>query len=187
MSDCYRVEVAAREAGFDADGREALQHLKNCGLTGVTAVRSARVYELTGAFSQENARHLAEELLSDPVVEKYSLDESVFSLKPGEGHWLEIGKHAGVMEPAETSIRKGAGLLGVKLEGIRLIRRYLVSGQCDPKALKEAALQGLANAVIEDVAVDASLPRHAAGGSAGSVSAVTMVSLPLSIASLCLL
>ena len=44
MSDCYRVEVAAREASFDADGREALQHLKNCGLTGVTAVRSARVY-----------------------------------------------------------------------------------------------------------------------------------------------
>ena len=55
MSDCYRVEVAAREAGFDADGREALQHLKTCGLS-ITAVRSARVYELTGTFSKEDAR-----------------------------------------------------------------------------------------------------------------------------------
>ena len=75
-------------AGFDADGREALQHLKTCGLS-ITAVRSARVYELTGNFSKEDVRHLAEELLSDPVVEKYSLDESIFTLEPGRGHWLE--------------------------------------------------------------------------------------------------
>ena len=107
MSDCYQVEVAAREASFDADGREALQHLRNCGLSGITAVRSARVYELSGAFSKEDARHLAEELLSDPVVENYSLDGSIFSLTPGQGHWLEIGKHSGVMEPAEASIGKG--------------------------------------------------------------------------------
>lgn len=177
MPDCYRVEVAARESGFDADGREALQHLHNCGLTAITAVRSARVYELTGAFSKEEARHLAEELLSDPVVEDYCLNGSIFSLTPGEGHWLEVGKHAGVMEPAESSIRKGASLMGVKLDGIRIIRRYQVLGACEAKALKDAALQGLANAVIEDVAVDGPLPRHASGGTAGSVATVPLTGL----------
>ncbi len=177
MPDCYRVEVAAREAGFDADGREALQHLHTCGLSGISSVRSARVYELAGTFSQADARRLAEELLSDPVVETYSLDESVFTLQPGRGHWLEVGKHAGVMEPAEASIRKGAELMGVRLEGIRLMRRYQILGQCDPGALKDAALQGLANAVIEDVAVDAPLPRHAPSGSAGGVSVVPLSGL----------
>ena len=177
MPDCYRVEVAARAAGFDADGREALQHLKTCGLNAISAVRSARVYELGGAFSPEDARRLAEELLCDPVVETYSLNESVFSLAPGEGHWLEVGKHAGVMEPAEASIRKGAELMGVSLKDIRLIRRYQILGQCDPKALKDAALQGLANAVIEDVAVDGPLPRHASSGSAGGVSFVSLAGL----------
>ncbi len=177
MSNCYRLEVAAREPGFDAEGREALHHLHACGLNGVTAVRSVKVYELCGAFTRNEALLVAEELLSDPVVETFSLDAPIFKQEPGQGHFLEIGKHAGVMEPAEDSIRKGAALMGVNLDSIRLLRFYQVTGQCDPKALAEAALQGLANAVIEDVAVDKPLVRHEGGGSAGSVSTVPLAGL----------
>ncbi len=75
----FAVNVAPRPGILDPQGRAVEQSLPHLDVTGVSAVRVGRRVELTVAASDEAAARivvdrLASELLSNPLIEAYSVE-----------------------------------------------------------------------------------------------------------------
>lgn len=153
----YLIEVAVRDPSLDVDARAALHDLREFGLKDLAAARSARLYAIHGAFSPSDIDRVASELLADPVVEMFSVNQPVHPGRDNLDHVVEIAKRPGVMEPSEASILKGIALLGLKADWLRSAKRYVFNGPVSKNVLYTAVTRILANPVIEQVVVDGSL------------------------------
>ena len=146
MSAAYRLDVLPAQSGPD-------QHLAHeaavLGLGRLTDLRRSRYYLLRGELDQGGLERLGARLLSDPVVER-------FSLTPPDAQGrrvIEVQRKAGVMDPVEASILKGASDLGLRVDLVRCGTRVEVAGASDDE-LTLLAWKCLANQAIEEVAID---------------------------------
>lgn len=78
MTFLARVSVLPKDEVLDPQGEAILGALRHLELTGVTAVRSGRLFELhidtdDRAAAEQIASEAARHLLSNPVVETYHL------------------------------------------------------------------------------------------------------------------
>ncbi len=150
----FLVEVAVRDPAMDIDARAALHDLREFGLAELTGARSVRLYAIHGPFTPRDIDRIASELLADPVVEMFSVNQPVYPNRDNLDHIIEIAKRPGVMEPSEASALKGISLLGYRADWIRSGRRYIFNGPVSKNALYTAVTRILANPVIEQVAID---------------------------------
>ncbi len=160
----YLVEVAVRDPAMDLDARAALHDLREYGLTELTGAKSVRLYAIHGPFVPRDIDRIASELLADPVVEMFSVNQPVYPGRDNLDHIIEIAKRPGVMEPSEASALKGISLLGYRADWIRSGRRYIFNGPVSKNTLYTAVTRILANPVIEQVAIDNSLKLGKAEG-----------------------
>lgn len=163
-SRTFCIEVAVRDAKMDVEARAALHDLQEFGLTELTNARSVRLYAVHGALSPREVDVIASELLADPVVEMFSVNQPVFPSRDNLDHVVEIARRPGVMEPSEASALKGIALLGFKAEWIRTGRRFIFNGPVSRNALYTAVTRILANPVIEQVSMGSPLKLVKADG-----------------------
>ena len=149
----YFIEVAVKDAALDVDARSALHDLQEYGMPELTNARSVRLYALHGSFTPADVDYIASELLADPVVEMFSVNQPVFPNRDNLDHVVDIAKRAGVMEPSEASALKGIRELGFNADWLRIGRRYIVNGPVSKNSLYTAVTRVLANAVIEQVSI----------------------------------
>jgi phosphoribosylformylglycinamidine synthase subunit PurS len=76
----FAVNVAPKEGILDPQGRAVEGSLGHLGIDGVSAVRVGRRVELTvtaddAAAARAIAERLASELLSNPLIERYQIEE----------------------------------------------------------------------------------------------------------------
>jgi len=76
----FAVNVAPKDGILDPQGRAVEGSLGHLGIQGVSAVRVGRRIELTVAAEDERAardvvERLASELLSNPLIERYEIEE----------------------------------------------------------------------------------------------------------------
>jgi phosphoribosylformylglycinamidine synthase len=76
----FAVNVAPKDGILDPQGRAVEGSLGHLGIEGVSAVRVGRRIELTVAAEDERAaravvERLASELLSNPLIERYEIEE----------------------------------------------------------------------------------------------------------------
>ena len=76
----FAVNVAPKDGILDPQGRAVEGSLGHLGIEGVSAVRVGRRIELTVAAEDEPAaraivERLASELLSNPLIERYEIEE----------------------------------------------------------------------------------------------------------------
>ncbi|HEX5013992.1 MAG TPA: phosphoribosylformylglycinamidine synthase subunit PurS [Candidatus Limnocylindrales bacterium] len=76
----FAVNVQPKEGILDPQGRAVEGSLGHLGIEGVSAVRVGRRIELTvtaedGAAARAIAERLASELLSNPLIESYQIEE----------------------------------------------------------------------------------------------------------------
>jgi len=76
----FAVNVAPKDGILDPQGRAVEGSLGHLGIEGVSAVRVGRRIELTVAAEDERAardvvERLASELLSNPLIERYEVEE----------------------------------------------------------------------------------------------------------------
>ena len=154
MVRIYRVEVTLRDPALDSEGRGVLHDFQEFGLSGVTEVRVVRVYVLAAAFAESDAERIAGEFLADAIVDDYAVGEHVIQASDSSAISVEITRRAGVMDPVETSVRKGIAELGLEVDWVRISKRYVVSGQATEAEVQTAALKLLANDLIEEVIVN---------------------------------
>ncbi len=142
----YRIEIWPREGMGDPHAQSVAAQVKELGVGGVTAVRSARLFFVAGELDEAALNRLAAELLADPVTERFSLGAS-----PDSGSVIEVHLKPGVMDPVAASTQQAAVDMGIPIAAVTTGRRYEFAGQMTCEERERIAKKLLANAVIEDV------------------------------------
>ncbi|MHC5067401.1 MAG: phosphoribosylformylglycinamidine synthase subunit PurL, partial [Planctomycetota bacterium] len=148
MSATFRIDVVPAVAGTDP---HLISEAKHIGLGHLAEIRSSRYYLLRGAIDQAAADAIGAKLLADPVTER-----ALSSVPAADGRRvIEVQNKAGVMDPVEASVLKGATDLGIALAAVRCGRRVEVAAGSDADC-QALASKALANQAIEDIAIDPS-------------------------------
>lgn len=143
-------EIRVTPLDGDPAGNEVqLEVARTLGIDELGAVRTTRVYRLQGV-SEDQAHTLAGQLFTDPVSEKYSLDQPVDFNTP---HVVEVAYRPGVMNPEVASIMKAAGDLGIRPEAVDSSTEYAFFGNVEPEQVDDIVGRLLMNSTVEEVVV----------------------------------
>ncbi|MBC8373279.1 MAG: phosphoribosylformylglycinamidine synthase subunit PurS, partial [Planctomycetes bacterium] len=151
----YRVEIRSKESFGDPHAQTVFNQVRELGMDSVSGVRSARLFFLVGEFSQADATRIADELLTDPVIEEYHVGSSG---APDDAALIEVHLKAGVMDPVAASAEKAVTDMGLQIEGIRTARRYELLGDVSDEQRRRVAGKLLANPVIEEIHFESHTP-----------------------------
>lgn len=156
----WHVVVAPKSTGLDGHGRSVLHDVHQLGLPHITAVRSSRVYLLSGQLNRSAVERLADELLVDPVAETGTLAAGL-SARENTAPSIEVHYRPGVMNPAALStldaarrLLRNQGPPGARIDDVATARRYEISGAASADELEQIARQLLANECIERAYID---------------------------------
>ena len=157
----YRVEIRSKESFGDPHAQTVFNQVRELGMDSVSGVRSARLFFLVGEFSQADATRIADELLTDPVIEEYHVGSTGAG---ADAALIEVHLKAGVMDPVAASAEKAVTDMGLQIEGIRTARRYELLGEVSDEQRRTVAGKLLANPVIEDIHFEAHTPPEISTG-----------------------
>lgn len=144
-------EIRVTSAGSDPAGHEIqLEAERTLGIRSIEAVRTARVYRIQGV-GEAGALILAEQLFTDPVSERYSLNQPVGFETP---HVVEVAYKPGVMNPETASIIKAAQDLGVHPEAVDSSREYAFFGKVKAAEVADVVARLLMNKTVERVVTE---------------------------------
>jgi len=143
----HRIEIRAREGFSDPHAAGVARQIAELGIETVQAVRSARLFFLSGRLSEAQAARVAEELLMDPVTEQYAHGSS----DPADAAVVEVHLKPGVMDPVAASAEQAISDMGLAIDSVRTARRYELVGAVSREQRQIIARRLLANTVIEDV------------------------------------
>ncbi len=153
----WRIEIKDKPGIFDSAGDSALKDIIDCAIHSVKRVRLIQVYLISGDIDQAGAKKIAAELLTDPIVQDYSIFHergSKISLEPGVTT-IEIAYNPGVMDPVEQSTLKGIVDLNVGVAAaVRTSKKYLIYGNPSQKELDFITNKVFANKLIQHAVCD---------------------------------
>jgi phosphoribosylformylglycinamidine synthase len=186
----HRIDIRSKEGFGDPHAEGVLAQIRELGIQAdsVSQVRSARLFFLVGDISAEQARQAAEDLLTDPVVEQYRIDEGDGGGQTDGGEGgntngeaagnkggnadgqaaaaqavIEVHLKPGVMDPVAASTEQAIRDMGLAVTSVRTGRRYELSGSIDDATREAIARRLLANPVIEDIHYAAHTPPEVQG------------------------
>ena len=70
----WEIEVRFKRGARDVHGKDVLHQVRDLGIASVKAVESARLFYLDSAAPRADIERIARELLTDPVVESYTIE-----------------------------------------------------------------------------------------------------------------
>lgn len=145
----WRIEVAEKDGFYDAVGASVRRDIRD--LTGgiaVKEVKTVQVYLLDGDVDEYGIKKICENLLIDPITQKYNyrgpvLDERRYKV-------VEVAYNSGVMDPVETSAKKAIedlGVLGIRT--VKTAKKYCINGDLSYAEIHRIAGKLLYNKVIQ--------------------------------------
>jgi phosphoribosylformylglycinamidine (FGAM) synthase PurS component len=149
----WKIEVSYKPKTPDAIGHGLLQDIADLGLSGVESVRTAQVYWFFGELDAAAIELICEELLADPVTQKYvysQVDASDRLPAVADASIIEVRLKPGVTDAVGDSVLKGVKDLGVS--GVRSAQtgqKYWIRGTLNRSQLETIAQRLLANEVIQ--------------------------------------
>jgi len=169
----HRVDVRPRQAFGDPHAAGVLHQVRELAIDTVSAVRSGRLFFLYGDLDAQAADRIARELLIDPVVEDYTIENSASESEPRNpdpesritAHVIEVHLKPGVMDPVAASTEQAIRDMGLAVSSVRTGRRYEFDGAVSEPQRETIARRLLANGVIEDVYFHAHTPAEMHGHS----------------------
>ena len=145
----FRVEVSVKDGFPDPRGEALQKDIRDLGIKAVRRVRVSDIYLLEGRLGEAKLRRVCQELLADPIVEDYSLEEAP---PAGGAHIIEVAYNPGVMDPVEESVSKGIRDLGITtIESVRTAKKYSLWGELSEEALQSICDKLLVNSVIQHI------------------------------------
>ena len=162
----WRIQVSPRRGLPDPAGRRTCRLLADFGISGVTAVHSARIFDIQladGAAEGERrlVDRMARELFCDPVAEAATIigpGEAIGEV--GSGLAVEIYLKPGVMDPVAQTARLALADMGIESAGVQTARRYEVEpAPSDADLARACRLMG--NPCIEVIVVGGRSPASA--------------------------
>ena len=158
----HRIEIRTREEFSAAEPHAAAVHrqIREFGIDSVSAVRSVKLFFISGDLSDDDVRRVSEELLIDPVTEEYFVGSTVAG---EDAPVIEVHLKPGVMDPVAASAERAIKDMNLPVETVRTGRRYELAGTVGKDQRETIARRLLANAVIEDIFFEAHTPAEAPG------------------------
>ncbi len=159
--NAWRVEVRTREGMPDPAGASARAALASGGLLIPGTVRSRRGYLLGATLTPAQVEHFARTVLADPVLDEFEV------YAPGAGA-RALGRRVcilplpGVTDPVAHSVQKALADSALPVVAAGTYKVFETSAEIPPQVLERAAAKSLANAVIQQVLIDA-LPEQLPG------------------------
>ncbi|MBL8747666.1 MAG: phosphoribosylformylglycinamidine synthase subunit PurL [Planctomycetes bacterium] len=153
----WRIDVVVRPDQQDPMGDAAARALRSAGLDGIESVRSRRGYLLAAELDEAKVRLFARAVLCDPVVDDFVVHAPTATAPaPAPGsHFVAVVPRPGVTDPVAHSVQKALVDMGLPDVATGTYRVHDVRGRVDAPALLAAAKKSLANAVVQDVLLDA--------------------------------
>ncbi len=150
----WRIEIKHKKGVFDSLGEDIQKSIIDLGLTGVSRVEVAHIYNLEGDLTAEDIQMICRDLLVDSVTQDYYFSPQ----KPSRPkvskklHTIEIAHNPGVMDPVEESTVKGIKDLGIdQIRSVRTAQKYLLHGSLTKKDLTTITTKVLSNKLIQHV------------------------------------
>jgi phosphoribosylformylglycinamidine synthase len=149
----YRVEVTTAPGHRDSRGEALTRQARTLGIAGLEGIAVADIYFLQGDLEKGDVRHLVEELLHDPVVERARWQRwqpGQQAAGDGGSSFVEVALLPGVTDSVAESVREGAAMIGVAgLQQAASGHRYLLYGSITRDDVHRLATGLLANEVIQ--------------------------------------
>jgi len=146
----WQVEVAEKEGFVDALGSSVAADIRDLGISGVTDVRTTRIFVLAGEIDRDQVERIARELLSDPVTERFAVNESLLKAGPGVTV-IRVMRKPGVTDPVAHSTLRGIRAMGLNADSVTTARGYALYGEITDTQRQTIAEKILANPIIENV------------------------------------
>lgn len=150
----WRIEVKEKSGLFDALGESVHKSILDLGIEAVRKVEVVQVYTLEGDLSEEDARRIGADLLTDRVSQEFTCRRGAarFDHSDPARHIVEIAYNPGVMDPVEESTLKGIRDLSVsQCRAVRTARQYHLYGMAAPEQIELIVDKVLANKLIQHV------------------------------------
>src|SRR4030042_2584746 len=136
----HRIEIDRKN---DPRGKFVIEDFKVFGIENLANVKGRDVYYLDGSLSPAQVEKISSELLCDPVVESFSIDQV------SEG--FEILYNPGVTDPKEDSIKKAVKDIGFVIDQVKTGTTYIITGSFDEQVLIKMAGNFLYNPLIQHI------------------------------------
>jgi phosphoribosylformylglycinamidine synthase len=145
----YRIEVSVKEGFADPRSEGLLKDILDLGIKTVNRVRVSNVYLLEGKLDDKELLAICRELLTDPIVEEFSYQESP---SPDGARLVEVAYNPGVMDPVEDSVKKGIRDLGITtITAVRTAKKYLFWGDFSDDILQSICDKLLVNSIVQHI------------------------------------
>ena len=147
----FSIAISIKADLPDPRGEGLQKDAQDLGIHSLRSARISDIYIIAGKLSAGEAIRIAAELLADPVVQDYSIDDAATSSKSGV-RVIEVAYNPGVMDPAEYSVKKGIRDLGIEsVESVRTAKRYFLWGNVDDDDIATIADKLLVNPIIQHI------------------------------------
>jgi phosphoribosylformylglycinamidine synthase subunit PurSL len=147
----HRIEVALRENVRDARGERIAGEISHFLGIAVEKVRTVDVYTVDADLTPEELRKAADEPLSDPVIQTWTIDGPAVSA--GFTYVVEVGFRPGVTDNVGRTAREAIEYLtGRKFsegEGVYTSTQYLLYGSVTRQDAEKIATGLLCNTLIQ--------------------------------------
>ena len=159
-SQTHLVEVRLKPEFADAEGAAALALLRGQGLSAIKEVRVARLYELRGPVTANQAQQAARDLLGDPVTHEARVTAPAAAPLNGMNFWrVEVWLKPTVSDPVGETVREAFVEMGLpRPESARCALVYRLNGRCTKAQVEKAVCRTLANPLIHRVVVSEAHP-----------------------------
>lgn len=147
----YRIEVFPIVANDNTENKW-VQTAHQLNVPELTGCLAARVFFLLGTLTNTDAQKIAEELLTDPVTERYVIGSET---QPDACHTVDVALHPGVTDPQAESLLQAAHRLGIEtLERAATGTRFVLFGDISHEQVRLLSERMFSNPVIQDYSVD---------------------------------
>jgi phosphoribosylformylglycinamidine synthase len=146
----WEIEVRFRPGARDVHGEEVHRQIQDLGIASVDGVESARLFYFETSAPRRDIERIAQELLADPVVERYTIANGS-RRRSDPRRVVVVRRKSGVMDPVAASALEAVADMGIEAQRCATARKYYFTGKPADADFQTIARSVLANSCIEDV------------------------------------
>lgn len=143
----HRLTITPK--GHDPRVETVLRNAHDLGLVGLRSVEVADIYFLSGILSQIDRSEI-QSILVDPLLQTGTWDDC-----STRDHVIESIFHPGVTDSVAAELKRLADTIGIDVAAATG-KRFVVTGELEPKDIERLANSVLANPIIEQWSIDSS-------------------------------
>lgn len=127
----------------------AKKRLESVGLKNISNVTVSKIYQIEGDFTAAQIKKIAQDLLSDPVLETFSLTP----LTQKSAYKVEVWIRDSSTDVVGESVQDVIAFMGFQKPKVRIANAYLISGSFSAADLETAVKKTFVNEVVNKFSI----------------------------------